>query len=939
MKKYGIILCLLLHWVGCGDDSGGSNSGAASDVGGSDVEVGVSDPLDSTIVVAQITEVEPRLVEPGSLVTLRGTGLASVSTVFLDGSIAVNPENVTDEVLQIRIPNDFAIINCGQSLRLSLSENSQNFVDIDIQPNKMTLTDVRFMVQLGSNMRFKYSGDRPSRVSIGSALLRAELTEQGDVSITLTDGIALGRQALRVESECRADILNYSIDVLAAPRIVEVTPTLVGAGEPIFVTVENVSPTELQAVTLDIYSLPLDDLDAIAWHPSPPRSAEMFAIRTPIDITQGKQHDLILVTSLGAEAKVSLRIANTEELEGTIPMLDSLAFAPPSAEFALWPIATTNYTEQVSMAIGSSKRWWHQLIEVGMCPATLSEPWKERGLLHEFDPPYPSSRNAAYRRVRPETPQGVNSRCMEITYDLSERRNLIRMDIFDSPDASGVNCTGQREETLFGGYGPKDICTGSVISPQKMTLFSKETGRRRSLYFRSIGGLGRCGSLLSEYSKNKGIQGTLIQLKGGENASCIRNDANLNSGLIDTVCREGDSVKFYLREPNTSAGDIQELELEIKQYPKDKALVDASISVVIDGIVYHSGSNNCSIQWENSEEFVVEDFSSENSTDIYHPREWLWYGRGSCRKPLINATGVGPETRSVVGYFHFALMLDSTISQSCSPQILVCDSIRNGNTSCLPTSCSDGRQDGNETGVDCGGSCPSCMVDIPAGRFQMGCVPADTSCLGNEQPRHEVVLDSFRIDRTEVTVGQYRACVDAGGCSEPRNSNPSCHWNDNSKNNHPINCVTWDQAGDYCAYAGKRMLSEAQWERAARSRNDHIYPWGMAVPSSDLAVYHPTNLRDVESVDISSLAVQANGLVGMSGNVGEFVEDCYDFDIYSSRTSTVVVSNPREDSCNFNDYKVVRGLPILSDLRVSARARWETQYSFSATWIGFRCGD
>ena len=124
-----------------------------------------------------------------------------------------------------------------------------------------------------------------------------------------------------------------------------------------------------------------------------------------------------------------------------------------------------------------------------------------------------------------------------------------------------------------------------------------------------------------------------------------------------------------------------------------------------------------------------------------------------------------------------------------------------------------------------GDAVESATLPVPGGAFTMGCNAAvDQNCEGDENPMRSVTLTAFEIDQTEVTQGRYAACVAAGKCAPP-----SCAWNcDESAS--PAVCVTWDQAKAYCAWAGRRLPTEAEWELAARGTDGRKYPWGNDEP-------------------------------------------------------------------------------------------------------------
>ena len=122
------------------------------------------------------------------------------------------------------------------------------------------------------------------------------------------------------------------------------------------------------------------------------------------------------------------------------------------------------------------------------------------------------------------------------------------------------------------------------------------------------------------------------------------------------------------------------------------------------------------------------------------------------------------------------------------------------------------------------------MLYVPAGEFMMGLTAADTEAFADEKPPHPVYLDAFWIDRTEVTKAQYQRCVEAGVCAAP-----SC--SGTGKGDHPVVCVRWQDASKYCAWAGRRLPTEAEWEKAARGTDGGKYPWGNDAPDCSRVNY------------------------------------------------------------------------------------------------------
>jgi formylglycine-generating enzyme required for sulfatase activity len=141
-------------------------------------------------------------------------------------------------------------------------------------------------------------------------------------------------------------------------------------------------------------------------------------------------------------------------------------------------------------------------------------------------------------------------------------------------------------------------------------------------------------------------------------------------------------------------------------------------------------------------------------------------------------------------------------------------------------------------------ACPEDMALIPAGQFFMGSDQANA--LPNEKPSHNVKLDAFCIDLYEVTAAQYKACSDVGKCrraarhvswpgiseNDKRVYAPLCNGQNPSKGDHPVNCVDWRMAKEYCRVRGRRLPTEAEWEYATRGPDGRVYPWGDEEPTA-----------------------------------------------------------------------------------------------------------
>ena len=185
---------------------------------------------------------------------------------------------------------------------------------------------------------------------------------------------------------------------------------------------------------------------------------------------------------------------------------------------------------------------------------------------------------------------------------------------------------------------------------------------------------------------------------------------------------------------------------------------------------------------------------------------------------------------------------------------------------------------------------PPEMVRIPSGGFTMGWSRGPL----NERPSHEVLLGGFLIDRTEVTAADFAEFLSARGNPEERYLTPderstvvltagadagSVYAARPGYERHPANNVSWEGAQAYCAWRGKRLPTEAEWEKAARGTDARRFPWGKQAPSAERArfgrAWGEDGIDVLTAVDAQGAGASAYGVLNMSGNVMEWVNDWY----------------------------------------------------------------
>lgn len=238
-------------------------------------------------------------------------------------------------------------------------------------------------------------------------------------------------------------------------------------------------------------------------------------------------------------------------------------------------------------------------------------------------------------------------------------------------------------------------------------------------------------------------------------------------------------------------------------------------------------------------------------------------------------------------------------------------------------------------GVKCGDDPFSAVVQVPAGNFMMGSMVGDA----DEAPVHEVYIPEFYIDTYEVTVARYKRCVDAGGCDVPKYANnelASYNYGAMGREMHPINGVTWGQAKTLCEWEGKRLPTEAEWEKAARGTSALEYPWGSDSATCSFAVLYfngyGCGVGSTWEVGSKPNGESPYGAHDMAGNLWEWTADWYAEDYYSSSPR----QNPTGPSQGVK--RVIRGGGWSSsheNLRAADRGARAPNEAYNT--FGFRC--
>ena len=251
--------------------------------------------------------------------------------------------------------------------------------------------------------------------------------------------------------------------------------------------------------------------------------------------------------------------------------------------------------------------------------------------------------------------------------------------------------------------------------------------------------------------------------------------------------------------------------------------------------------------------------------------------------------------------------------------------------------------------------CPDGMAAIPSGKFTMGSNDGES----DERPTHEVQLNAFCIDLSEVTVAQYDACAKENACPAANKSvewagisahdhavwDGFCNEGKPDRQTHPINCVTFDEARAFCKHQNKRLPSEQEWEYAARGSEDRTFPWGPAAPAATLLNACGAECAakgKIEGIEWSALYPADDGWVGtapvrsfpqgrtpqgvfdLGGNVSEWTASA--FCPYPGTNCMAEMRATRGSSWSSDEMREVR-----------AATRGKNASSARAADLGFRC--
>jgi iron(II)-dependent oxidoreductase len=235
------------------------------------------------------------------------------------------------------------------------------------------------------------------------------------------------------------------------------------------------------------------------------------------------------------------------------------------------------------------------------------------------------------------------------------------------------------------------------------------------------------------------------------------------------------------------------------------------------------------------------------------------------------------------------------------------------------------------------------MILIPEGEFLMGCNhDTEVTCMEEAKPAHKVFLKAYKIDKYMVTYKRYNECIKDGKCTElyaGGGCNAGMTWN----TNHPVNCVTYAQAQTFCKWQGKRLPTEAEWEKAARGTDGRIFPWGNQEPSCDYAIMNQKvagqtmgpgcGRGTTQPVGSRAKGASPYGVMDMAGNLFEWTSDWFDPHYFKNSPN----KNPQGPSKG--EHKVLKGSSWLMRTKEGMATTIRSGYSplGQGYVVGFRC--
>lgn len=197
-------------------------------------------------------------------------------------------------------------------------------------------------------------------------------------------------------------------------------------------------------------------------------------------------------------------------------------------------------------------------------------------------------------------------------------------------------------------------------------------------------------------------------------------------------------------------------------------------------------------------------------------------------------------------------------------------------------------------------------------------VPSTDFFMGVDNPQHGelagriVTVRAFAIDKGEVTVGDYLACQELRRCTSELHDSSGCNaTSDPIRRTHPMNCVTWHEADEYCRAYGKRLPTSSEWELAARGTDRRPYPWGSEPPGEQLCWQGRAGQARSKTCPVGSFPQGASpyGVLDMAGNVSEYTstvrEGAYPPPIYEVRGGDFV--RHRVEDTNWTSQRVDLG--------------------------------